>query len=211
MDYRQMAARLLARLRKETNGAAVGDMDARGLRYRYNYGVALHSIRREAGNFAPDSGFAEYLWLQPVRELRLAAPTIADPQKLTVVDLNFWFNGIDNIELAENAASFLFARSAAVCAILNSYGLSGDRLKRYAALLSVARGDISDVPVEKVITYAVEAARKGNPQLTRAAALMLSNAARYEDKKAEIEDFVERIRSSAQAKEHEALLNELFI
>ncbi len=74
-----MSARLLARLRKETNGAVVADMESRGLHYHRNYGVSQHAVRTVAKEFSPDHEFAKYLWLQPVRELKLAAVTIADP------------------------------------------------------------------------------------------------------------------------------------
>ncbi len=68
---------LLRELRRERNGAVADSMRYYGTPYGLNYGVSLPTLRRIARAETPDHGFARYLYLQDVRELRLAALHIA--------------------------------------------------------------------------------------------------------------------------------------
>ncbi len=177
MEHKSLSARLLARLRKEINGAVAADMESRGVHYGRNYGVSQHTVRSVAREFAPDHEFAKYLWLQPVRELKLAAINIADPERVTENELEFWFSGVGNSELAENLASFLLSKTRITDLILELYGSSDEPSVQYAAILSAARGDPDNIPAETMIACAEEAAGSGNPALLRAAGLLLSRAA----------------------------------
>lgn len=190
MDHRSSSARLLARLRKETNGAVVADMEDRGLHYGRNYGVSQHMIRNAAKEFAPDHDLAKYLWLQPIRELKIAATTIADPQKVTADELKFWFEGATNNELSENLASFLLSRTALTDSILDLYGDSSNEMEQYAAILSAARGNPENIHAEKIITCVESAAGKGSPQLLRAAGLLLSKTAG----KPQVQEYINHIK-----------------
>ncbi len=172
-----MGARLLFRLRKDTNGAVVADMEDRGVHYVRSYGVSQHTVRSVAKEFAPDHGFAKYLWEQPIRELKLAAVIIAEPEQITIEELKFWLSGADNNELAENLASFLLARTQITDRILELYGQSPNLTEQYAAILSAARGNPGCISAKDAITCAEKASSVGDPVLLRAAGLLLSKAA----------------------------------
>ncbi len=176
MDHRSLSARLLARLRRETNGAVVADMESRGVHYGRSYGVSQHTIRSASKEFSPDHEFAKYLWQQPIRELKLAAVTIADPKRITTDELKFWFSGVENNELAENLASFLLSKTDITDSILEFYGSSPNVTEQYAAILSAARGSPENIPAELTIACAEKAAASGDPALLRAAGLLLSHA-----------------------------------
>lgn len=78
-DLTSRMVELLGRLRREMNGAVADSMRVRGRPYGLNYGVSLPTIRAIARSCPPDHAFARYLFLQDVRELRLAALTLAEP------------------------------------------------------------------------------------------------------------------------------------
>ena len=80
---------LLAELRREMNGVAADAMRSYGGQYGVNYGVAAHTIREKASAIPHDHEFAEYLYKQDVRELRIAGLWIAEPERVTVDDLPF--------------------------------------------------------------------------------------------------------------------------
>lgn len=207
-DHRQMSARLLTRLRKETNGAVVGDMEEKGLCYWRNYGVAQHVVRRVAREFAPDHEFAKYLWCQPIRELKISAATIAEPDRITPDELKFWFNGIENCELAENIASFLLSRTPLTDTIFELYGNSDDPAQLYAAILAAARGDASRIRSEKIIAAVEKAAGTGSFMLLRTTGLFLSKSAAKGDSL--LIQYIDSLRSH-RGDNHAAILNEMMI
>lgn len=197
MEYSRMASGLLVRLRKEMNGAVVGDMEGRGLHYRRNYGVALHTVRQAARGFAPDHGFAKYLWHSPVRELKLAATAIADPAEVTAEEIGFWFEGVENSELAENLASFLLSRTGFVKHILETYSRSDDSMIAYTALLAAVKGYPRDLTAREIIKI-IDMIDVRDPFIARAAALLLSRAgAENEENRDVIIKYKEKLVGSA--------------
>ncbi len=138
MDNNAKMAALLRTLRAQTNGAVVGAMQARGVDYPLSYGVAAADIRKAAATYAPDHPLALLLYRQPVRELRLAAAYIADPQAVRTADAAFWAEGITCGEVAEHLAG-LVARSPDAEALVTHWLASPAELPRYAALMAGAR------------------------------------------------------------------------
>jgi 3-methyladenine DNA glycosylase AlkD len=176
MEYARMARGLLAALRREMNGAVVADMESRGLHYPRNYGVSQHTVRTAAQQLAPNHDFAKYLWKQSVRELKLAAVTIADPCTITMNEIEFWLNEVKNVELAENLASYLLSRTAHVMQIADTYVDSDNPLWVYTAILTIVKGYIADMAASQAIGL-IERLKIPTPHTERAAALLLSCAA----------------------------------
>ena len=80
MDFTSRMAALLGAFRRERNGAVADSMRFYGAPCGLNYGVSLPTLRKLARAETPDHDFARYLYLQAVRELRLAALHIARPE-----------------------------------------------------------------------------------------------------------------------------------
>ena len=140
---------LLGRLRREMNGAVADSMRVRGRSYGLNYGVSLPTIRAIARSCPPDHAFARYLFLQDVRELRLAALTLAEPRRVVAAEFDAWGAGIVNSEVAEEAAFALLSRTECVRELYAAWMAATDPLLRYAALLSAARS--RSVPVQEAL------------------------------------------------------------
>ena len=98
-DHTSRMTALLGRLRREMNGAVVEAMERAGVKGMLNYGVSIPTIRAIAAEAGQDHAFARFLWLQQVRELRMAALSIADPGSVTPDDLDFWLSGEPTLEL----------------------------------------------------------------------------------------------------------------
>ena len=161
MDFTSRMVALLGELRRERNGAVADAMCLCGKPYGLNYGVSLPTLRRIARAETPDHDFARYLYVQDVRELRLAALYIAQPERVTMDEAEFWAAGIINSEVAEEASFALLSRVGVLPELFRSW-ITASPLLQYAALLAAARSPQAslawvDAALEAVHRNAVEA------------------------------------------------------
>lgn len=152
---------LLGELRRERNGAVADAMCLCGKPYGLNYGVSLPTLRRIARAETSDHDFARYLYVQDVRELRLAALYIAQPERVKMDEAEFWAAGIINSEVAEEASFALLSRVGVLPELFRSW-ITASPLLQYAALLAAARSPQAslawvDAALEAVHRNAVEA------------------------------------------------------
>ena len=161
MDFTSRMVALLGELRRERNGAVADAMCLCGKPYGLNYGVSLPTLRRIARAETSDHDFARYLYVQDVRELRLAALYIAQPERVTADEAAFWAAGIINSEVAEEASFALLSRVGVLPELFRSW-ITASPLLQYAALLAAARSPQAslawvDAALEAVHRNAVEA------------------------------------------------------
>ena len=135
---------LLAELRRDRNGMAADAMCSYGGQYGVNYGVAAHTIRERATAEGKDHAFAEYLYRQDVRELRIAGLWIAEAERIIPADFHFWAAGIINSEIAEQAALALLSGIERIDDLLGEWSQSENILLGYAAMLAAARSEVRD-------------------------------------------------------------------
>lgn len=139
MDFTRRMVRLLEAVRRERNGDAAASMRFHGAAYGLNYGVSLPTVRSIARAQKPDHEFARYLYLQHVRELRLAALHIARPERVTATEFPAWAAGIVNSEVAEEAAFALLPRIPVFWKLFHLWLAGDNRLLQYAALMAASR------------------------------------------------------------------------
>lgn len=139
MDNTSRMVALLGAVRKQMNGAVLDTLRYYGADYGLNYGVAIHSLRETARETGRDDGFARFLYRQQVRELRIIALWIAEPECTTAADFPFWAAGIINSEVAEQAAHALLSQIDDIDALLAEWCASENALLAYAALLAASR------------------------------------------------------------------------
>ncbi len=135
---------LLGELRRDRNGMAADAMCSYGGQYGVNYGVAAHTIRDRAKSEGKDHAFAEFLYRQDVRELRIAALWIAEAERIVPSDFHIWAAGIINSEIAEQAALALLSAVERIDDLLAEWSQSDNVLLGYAAMLAAARNEKRD-------------------------------------------------------------------
>lgn len=137
-DKTQRMISLLGAMRKQMNGAVADSMRYYGEDYGLNYGVSLPTVRQIAKGEERNHPLAIYLYKQQVRELRLAALHIADPDLINTESLDFWAEGIINSEVAEEMAFALLRHARALPEIFEIWIESENELLAYTALRAAA-------------------------------------------------------------------------
>ncbi|MDR0954773.1 MAG: DNA alkylation repair protein [Rikenellaceae bacterium] len=130
---------ILRRMKPERHGAVVEAMAERGVSYGASYGVAIPVIRRVAGEYAPDHALAEYLFLQDVRELKLAAVYVDDPAEVTAEQMNRWAEAMPTDEVMEHAAMQLFYAAPDAPKVIRAWLTGADRSRWKGALQMIGR------------------------------------------------------------------------
>ncbi len=132
---------LLGRLRREMNGAVVEAMEQAGVAGPLNYGVSIPAIRSIAAEAGSDHRFARFLYSQQVRELRMAALSIAEPEKVRADEIDEWLLDNSSLELLDELALRLLSRCRedVLRAVADRWLCSDDLNRCYAAIMTLAR------------------------------------------------------------------------
>lgn len=97
-------------VRLHMNGATTSQMESRGINYRVNYGVAVPHLKQLARRIRVSYELAERLWFLEIRETMLLAAIIVPAEEMTVERCEEWAAKIDNEDLVERTAMFLWPR-----------------------------------------------------------------------------------------------------
>lgn len=194
---------LLAQLRSEKNGEVSELMTEHGLGYALNYGVSTFVIRQIALQYAYDTALAELLYRQQVRELQIAAYTIAEPQDVTVEQCGFWEQRIVNAEMAEQA-SRMFAASPQMSLFVRRWLKGDNSTLQYCAMLCLAK---TPQPIEwQVVEDYVTTLHDTSANIIRVLSTLLSEY-HNEPHAAQI---IDRLQASSQPL-HQQIAQEIFI
>ena len=140
MNDTSRMTQLLGAFRRERNGLVADTMHYEGARYGLNYGVSLPTVRSTVRPLERDHAFARYLYGQDVRCLKLAAIHLADPDALSdEAERAFWWRGIINSELAEEAAFAFVSRSSVLPHLIEVCAEERNPLCLYMLLMAAAR------------------------------------------------------------------------
>ena len=203
-DNTSKMIRLLSALRKEMNGAVADSMYYYGENYGLNYGVSLPTIRSKAAEFGKDHELAKYLYKQQVRELRLAALHIAEPDLIEIADADFWAEGVINSEVAEEIAFALIRRLNDIEKFFERWIESGNKFLAHAAMMAAARSELS---TQNEVIERVAEVVKAFPEerIIAQSAVALLAAALDKNQKADIKQIISGVIDSlpnGQAKEY---------
>ncbi len=180
MNHTARMAALLGELRREMNGAVAESMRRGEGGYGLNYGVSIPTIRAIAGRQGADHDFARFLYRQDVRELRMAALTIADPHCVTPDDFGEWFAGRMPEELMEELALRLLSRCGrpVLDALREQWLCAGSAAERYTALMALARARVQEIDTPAIVKAVPDAvaAYPDDLRLARGAAAFVQSA-----------------------------------
>ncbi len=180
MNHTARMAALLGELRRERNGAVAESMQRGAGGYGLNYGVSIPTIRAIAARVGTDHDFARFLYRQDVRELRMAALTIADPRCLTSENVGEWFTARMPEELMEELALRLLSRCGrpVLETLCERWLRAGSGAERYTALMALARARVQEIDTMSVVEALPDAvaAFPDDLRLARGAAVFIQSA-----------------------------------
>lgn len=142
---------ILRRLKPEMNGAVVGGMEDRGVKYALSYGVAIPAIRAVAAEYAPNHALAGLLFQQDIRELKLAAIYIDNPQEVTREQIDRWAEEIRTVELIEHAAMGLWYAAPDAEAVIDAWLFDENSLQVRGALQMIGRRAVMGLSDEEAM------------------------------------------------------------
>lgn len=195
----QMVA-LLGELRREMNGAVVDSMREKGIEYALSYGVSIPTVRALARQYAPDDELARLLYQQQVRELQLAALSIAVPGNVTIDELPFWAKAVTTVEMAENVATVLIARTKIAKEAVGEWLAADNALLRYAAMLVGGRcNDLNINDIATLLADALKSVPAGLEVVTAHGAAVLIGAcgSRSEEQRVAAREFIDSLPESS--------------
>lgn len=187
---------LLGELRREINGAVVDSMREKGIEYALSYGVSIPTIRALARQYAPDDELARLLYQQQVRELQLAALTIASPESVTEEELPFWAKAVTTVEMAENVATVLIGRTEVTDVAVREWLKADNGVLRYAAMLVGGRcNELNINDIAETLAQALANVPVGLEVVTAHGAAVLLGAcgARSEEQRAAARAFIDAL------------------
>jgi len=181
---------LLKRFRTRENGPVVDSMKRLGLNYKRSFGVSLIDLKAFAQEYAGEQDLALYLWQKDFRETKILSLMITDATKLNKGQINEYISGIDNIELAEQAAMHLFSKLPQGLDYALLWCKSKNLYTRVTALLLLSRIVLIDktVPEEKLTAFFElfpEISKDNNFHIKKAlsrALLQIGRIDKYKDK-----------------------------
>jgi 3-methyladenine DNA glycosylase AlkD len=121
------------------NGEVAENMRMAGIIYKVNYGVPIPELKELAKPYKGDHDLAVELYAEDIRECKILASLIADPERLTGEQLDEWAAEFTNPEIVEQVCGNLFWKSEFALSRSIEWCLSNDELLRKAGLLIVAR------------------------------------------------------------------------
>ncbi|WP_439181936.1 DNA alkylation repair protein [Carboxylicivirga taeanensis] len=126
-------------VRLHMNGATTSQMESRGIHYRENFGVAVPHLKQLAKRIPVSYALAERLWFLEIRETMLLAALIVPSKEMTLERCKEWTALIDNKDLVERSAMFLWSRVEVLDQLLPEWLTGSDVYLRSLGLFSIGR------------------------------------------------------------------------
>ena len=99
---------LKAKVKHLMNAEVADAMRREGIIYKVNYGVSIPELKALAKPYLGDHELALELFREEIRECKLLATMIDDPELITGEQLDEWANDFTNPEIVEKVCGNLF-------------------------------------------------------------------------------------------------------
>jgi 3-methyladenine DNA glycosylase AlkD len=126
---------VIARVRQRMNGAVVESMRESGIIYKVSYGVTIPELQQIAQPYKGDHDLAIRLFEEDIRECKIIASMIDDPEKVTGDQIDIWSEEFNNPEIVEQLCNNLLWKSDFALPRSFEWCLEEDALLKKAGLL----------------------------------------------------------------------------
>ena len=130
---------LKKRFRSRENGPAVESMNRMGLVYEKNYGVSISELLEIAKDYKYNSELSEFLWKQNIREAKIISLMICNPKEVSKLKIEVILQGIDNIELTEQACINLLEKVENIFPKIENWLKNDNKYYKITGLFLISR------------------------------------------------------------------------
>lgn len=174
---------LRTQLRLAMNGIVSTSMREKGLTYKLNFGVSLPKIKEIAATWPKEAAWAETLWQQDVREMKILATLLYPVEAFTSETAERWAKDVNNQEIAEQYAFNLLQHLPFAQALAESWTSREEEFVSVLGFLLYARlfmkgMKLPEVEAISLIHKAVCVLDNGLPRCQQAALLALKHIGR---------------------------------
>lgn len=121
------------------NGSVAQSLANLGVAYKQNYGVTITELQEIAKDYKGNHDLALALFQEDIRECKILASMIDDPEQVTGEQIDSWAQCFKNVEIVEQVCSNLLWKSDYALSRSIEWCLSSDELMQRAGLLIAAR------------------------------------------------------------------------
>ena len=192
---------LIKRLRTLENGPVADSMKNLGLEYKRNSGVSTIDLKNIAKEYTGQNDLALYLWKKDLRETKILSLMIANPEQLTEDEIEEYIQGINNIELAEQAAFNMLYKLPGSIEYVKKWCGSNHLYIRVTALLTLANialknKNLDKQKLENIFVLFPEIAKSDNHHLKKALGRALLQVGRIDGLKNRVLQFIKEIEKT---------------
>ncbi|MCB8963618.1 MAG: DNA alkylation repair protein [Bacteroidales bacterium] len=126
-------------IRLRMSGEVADNMRREGIIYKVNYGVSVPDIQQIAKAFKGDHDLAIELFREDIRECKIIATMIDNPEEVTGEQIDDWSSEFDNPEIVEQVCGNLIWKSEYALSRSIEWCLSNDELLQKAGFITIAR------------------------------------------------------------------------
>lgn len=178
---------ILKKITLSMNGVAADLMREQGIKYEKNLGVSIVRLREIASEYQPSQKLFERLWKNNQRETRIMAFLLADNQKTSLGSALEIAEKIDQPELAETGAMFLFSKLPFAPEFCFSCISSDKELTIMTGFLTAARiyDNFTFLQCDELMTKAFNMMETDSFYISKSVGLFLSRMCRIDKKTAQ--------------------------
>ncbi|KPJ73177.1 DNA alkylation repair protein [candidate division TA06 bacterium DG_78] len=102
---------IIKKLKSSANPEAVAGMARYGINPKKNYGISVTTLRKMAWEIGRDHQLAQKLWKTGIRDARILAASIDDPQLVSEKQMEQWVTDIDSWDVCDHCCGHLFDKT----------------------------------------------------------------------------------------------------
>ncbi len=141
---------MLLSISRFENGNVSESMNRLGLRYKVNFGLSIPVIDEMSSTYHSDNELASFLWNKQERESKLLALRLFDVNKSSTPQTELVINGIENIELAEQATQHFFIKLLNHAEIVDKLIKNENEFCKLAGLILISKIAQTDKNLDNV-------------------------------------------------------------
>ncbi len=139
---------IVEKLKSLSNPGAVESMGKYGITPKNAYGVSIPNLRKLAKEVGTDHKLAQQLWTANIRETRILASMIDDPEMVTEGQMERWVKAFDYWEICDQCCMNLFEKTGFAYQKAIEWSSNEEEFIKRAGFVLMARLAVSDKKAE---------------------------------------------------------------